>query len=739
MWRKRSNALFAVFFCVALSAQTPGAPPREIENVAAFARLYGVVRYFYPGDTAAALDWNRFVVQGVARVRTAGDATALASALRELFSSLGPGIEIAPALAAFRAPAPSTEPLVAWRYIGAGGVDSRPNSPYSAKRTSRARRLAATPNEANTGVVQNFPARDIRGKMIRLRAQVRATAMDPASGAGLMLRVDRENQALGFFDNMGDRLIRNANWREYTIVGNVADDAFGVVFGVVASGATTADVDAMELAVRDADGSWRPLTIKDAGFEAAADASGWGRVGSPNAQHTRLAEDAPEGRQFLRISPPPVTMSTTELFADAPPEIGDHADLDLGVGLHSRVALTLTDSQAKTASTIAGTKVASSDLDARLADVLVAWNAYRHFYPYFADVGVNWDARLQPQLRSVYDATTRQAETDALRRLVADARDGHGRVADLRQRTPPSSFPLQLALLDSRVVVVASRATNVGAGSVIVSIDGVKATDRLAATMELFSGTAQWRQSQAAQEIAFCANGATARLAIENPSGPQTVDVPCATGLAPVETRPKQIAELQPGVWYVDLTSAKTTDLRPVVATLAAGKGIVFDVRGYPTEAGLWLLRHLIDAPENDRWMHIAKVTGPFGHLAGWQDIGWNLMPETPKLNGKIVFLTDGRAISYAESVMGYVHDRHLGTIIGSTTAGTNGDISVFTVPGGFSIIFTGLRVTGHDGRAVHHLVGVKPDIEVLPTIAGLRAGKDEVLERALTYVQNDR
>src|SRR5688500_14528670 len=27
-----------------------GAPQKEIENVAAFARLYGVVRYFYPSD-----------------------------------------------------------------------------------------------------------------------------------------------------------------------------------------------------------------------------------------------------------------------------------------------------------------------------------------------------------------------------------------------------------------------------------------------------------------------------------------------------------------------------------------------------------------------------------------------------------------------------------------------------------------------------------------------------------------
>jgi hypothetical protein len=49
------------------------------------------------------------------------------------------------------------------------------------------------------------------------------------------------------------------------------------------------------------------------------------------------------------------------------------------------------------------------------------------------------------------------------------------------------------------------------------------------------------------------------------------------------------------------------------------------------------------------------------------------------------------------------------------------------------------MRVTGHDGKAVHHLVGINPDIRLTPTIAGLRAGKDGVLERALTYVDNNK
>ena len=46
-------------------AQTARAADRELDNVAAFARLYGVVRYFFPSDAAASLDWNQFAVDGV--------------------------------------------------------------------------------------------------------------------------------------------------------------------------------------------------------------------------------------------------------------------------------------------------------------------------------------------------------------------------------------------------------------------------------------------------------------------------------------------------------------------------------------------------------------------------------------------------------------------------------------------------------------------------------------------------
>jgi len=49
-----------------------------------------------------------------------------------------------------------------------------------------------------------------------------------------------------------------------------------------------------------------------------------------------------------------------------------------------------------------------------------------------------------------------------------------------------------------------------------------------------------------------------------------------------------------------------------------------------------------------------------------------------------------------------------LAEIVGSPTAGANGNVSPFSVPGGITISWTGMRVLKHDGRQ-HHTIGVTP------------------------------
>jgi C-terminal processing protease CtpA/Prc len=112
----------------------------------------------------------------------------------------------------------------------------------------------------------------------------------------------------------------------------------------------------------------------------------------------------------------------------------------------------------------------------------------------------------------------------------------------------------------------------------------------------------------------------------------------------------------------------------------------------------------------------------------------WVIPPAAPRIPASVVFLTDERAVSYGESLLDLIEEHHLGVIVGSPSAGTNGNNNPFLVPGGYRVSFTGMRVVRHDGSRLHG-VGVVPAVRVSPTIAGIRGGRDEVLEKGLEVV----
>lgn len=105
---------------------------------------------------------------------------------------------------------------------------------------------------------------------------------------------------------------------------------------------------------------------------------------------------------------------------------------------------------------------------------------------------------------------------------------------------------------------------------------------------------------------------------------------------------------------------------------------------------------------------------------------------------GRVAILVDERTQSHAEfSVMAW-RTAPQNKVIGSQTAGADGNITPLSLPGGVSTLFTGLGVYYPEGTATQR-IGIVPDIEIRPTLAGLRAGRDEVLERALEYIRTGR
>jgi hypothetical protein len=72
--------------------------------------------------------------------------------------------------------------------------------------------------------------------------------------------------------------------------------------------------------------------------------------------------------------------------------------------------------------------------------------------------------------------------------------------------------------------------------------------------------------------------------------------------------------------------------------------------------------------------------------------------------------------------------------VIGSTTAGADGNVSTVPLPGGLSSYISGIGVFYPDRRPTQR-IGILPDIQVTPTIEGIRAGRDELLEEAIRQI----
>jgi C-terminal processing protease CtpA/Prc len=199
--------------------------------------------------------------------------------------------------------------------------------------------------------------------------------------------------------------------------------------------------------------------------------------------------------------------------------------------------------------------------------------------------------------------------------------------------------------------------------------------------------------------------------------------------------RPPQASEIRPGIFYLDLDRIKDEDFHSVLPKLEQARGIIFDLRGYPKVSPA-IISHLIDKPvESARWMKPIITAPDRKGVIEYDERGrWMLQPVAPKLKAKMAFITDGRAISYAESYMGIIEAYQLAHIVGETTAGTNGNINPITLPGGYRVIWTGMKVLKHD-RSRHHGIGIRPTVPVSRTIRGVAEGRDEQLERAIALV----
>jgi C-terminal processing protease CtpA/Prc len=426
-------------------------------------------------------------------------------------------------------------------------------------------------------------------------------------------------------------------------------------------------------------------------------------------------------------------------------------EADLGTGVTARVPLKLYADAAGTfpreASPAAAEKpeLSGNDRATRLAAVALAWNVFQHFYSYFDVVDTDWPRALVTALTSAATDADERAFVDTLRRLVAALHDGHGGVAHPKLIDRGHALPLAWAWAEGKIVIShvpdQAAAGGLAPGDIVLAIDDEPIERVVARASEIVSAaTPQDMRHTLLDFLQTGPAGSIVRLEIQSRSGGQrTVALPrSAPRKATREPRPATVAELEPGISYFDLDRATEDDLRAALPQLAVAKAVIFDFRGYPRM--FEFLGHLSAETLQSPIWQVPIVTKPdrLGVDVYDESARWEVPPASPRIKGRMIFMTDGSAISAAETIMGIVEAYRLADIVGEPTAGTNGNVNPFSVPGGYILHWTGMRVLKHD-RSRHHGVGIQPTHSVARTIAGIAERRDEILEKALELARQPR
>ena len=391
----------------------------------------------------------------------------------------------------------------------------------------------------------------------------------------------------------------------------------------------------------------------------------------------------------------------------------------------------------------------------RLLAAFRMWNTFHYFFPYKHLVGEDWGALLPTFVRRMESARDSLDYALAAAELAAHSRDTHVSALGpvLHAHLGVAAPGVRLRIIEGVPVVVqlapdsVIAAPGVAVGDVVLAVDGEPAAARRARLAKyIAASTPQSLDNSVAGQLLRGPAGSTAVLSLRGRDGKvREARVPRGGAWAWTRYFPSRRTEpvlrLLPGnVGYADLERLTTAQVDSMFELFKDTKAIVLDMRGYPRGTA-WAIaprlaprdgigaarfrRPLVASPDSSEWTTYEFV---------------QLIPATtrPRYRGRTVMLIDEQAISQSEH-SGLFYEMANGTkFVGSPTTGANGDVTNFYIPGGIIVRFSGHDVRHADGRQLQR-VGLVPDVPVKPTIAGIRAGKDEVLERALKYLETGR
>jgi len=394
----------------------------------------------------------------------------------------------------------------------------------------------------------------------------------------------------------------------------------------------------------------------------------------------------------------------------------------------------------------------------RLLSVFRYWNMIEYYFPYKHLIEKDWEQVLTEHIETFINAKNELEYEIAALKLIGEVQDTHAnlwggknKILDEKGTYYP---PVHTIIVEGKLVVTdfytdnvkensaMSKFVGLNIGDVITTIDGI-ATDKLIAERLPFYPASNYstklrdiapellRSNKSAIDVTFVRNNKskTIKLSLfENNELSRFF-------LYRKEKDSKSFKLLDDNIGYITLKNIKKEDISVIKKEFINTKGIIIDIRNYPaTFVPFSLGSYFISETTPFVKFTIANIHNP-GEFTFTPPL------EIPKpkdsYNGKLVILVNEITQSSAEYTSMAFKAGNNATIIGSTTAGADGNVSTIHLPGNLRTMISGIGVYYPDGTETQK-VGIVPDIKLTPTIKGIKAGKDELLEKAIDVIKSE-
>jgi hypothetical protein len=394
--------------------------------------------------------------------------------------------------------------------------------------------------------------------------------------------------------------------------------------------------------------------------------------------------------------------------------------------------------------------VKGDDGGMRMLALFRYWNAVEYFFPSKYLTADNWDGVLEKFIPQFAIADTDSSYRTTCWRLIATIHDTHG----MGISSDPGSLkyygkyflPMNVVSVDGKMTVLFHMYDSVRdhspikPGDRIIAINGMEVTRLLdsvkpfisasnSSALDYYAMTRVCRSFQPENKLTIERDDVKMDVTVTYRSGPWGIMRWNYTSIYPMY---KKIGD---DIGYINLEKIRGGSLPEIFKQFENTSGLVIDIRNYPLEFMPFALgRYLKPKPS-----HFVRFSYADLELPGRFTLGEPLINGENNRNyykGKIVILVNEISISQSEYTAMALRSTPNAIVMGSQTAGADGNVSGIYLPGGMSTMISGLGVYYPDKRATQG-IGIVPDIEIRPSRKGITEGKDEVLERAIQYIRN--